>query len=57
MTGYCNWCDSLSNAIVEKFEMVSGKKMLVWSGCVGCYDKKQELMNNEEKNIKRRKSD
>ena len=57
LTGYCKYCDTLTNAIVEVFEIVSGKKRLAWSGCVDCYDKKQEIMNNEEKNIKRRKSD
>jgi len=46
MTGYCKYCDILTNAIVEVFEIVSGKKRLAWSGCVDCYDKKQELENN-----------
>ena len=39
MTGYCNWCDTLTNSIVKVYD--SGK--LIWSGCPDCYQKRKEI--------------
>ena len=35
MTGFCKWCDTLTNSIVKVFE--SG--CLIWVGCPNCYEK------------------
>jgi len=45
MSGYCKYCDSQTNSIIEVFE----NGMLVWTGCGYCYlkkIKKKELANN-----------
>jgi len=45
MSGYCNWCDTLTNNIVKLHD--HGK--IIWSGCLGCYEKKKELENDRLK--------
>ena len=39
MSGYCHWCDKLSNSIIKKYD----KGMLVWVGCISCYDIKTKI--------------
>lgn len=38
MTGYCKWCDTLTNSIIKVLE----HGHLVWVGCVDCYDKRKK---------------
>lgn len=38
MTGYCKWCDKLTNSIVKVFN--NGK--LIWAGCPNCYLEKKK---------------
>ena len=33
-SGYCKWCDTLTDDIVQDFDSETG--MLVWSGCLPC---------------------
>jgi len=42
MTGYCKWCDSLTNKTVQVFD----KGVLIWSGCVDCRLKQKEKETN-----------
>jgi hypothetical protein len=42
MSGFCKWCDTLTNSIITVYE----KGRLVWVGCTGCYEKKKELEKN-----------
>ena len=37
MTGYCKYCDTLTDDIVEAFD---DHDVLVWSGCLNCYKKR-----------------
>jgi hypothetical protein len=46
MSGYCKWCDTLTNSIIKLYD--SGR--LVWVGCVGCYENKKELEKQNENN-------
>ncbi len=41
MSGYCKYCDTLTNSIVKVYD----GKMLVWVGCPGCHEKQKELEN------------
>ena len=43
MSGYCKWCDTLTNSIIKVLE--SGR--LVWTGCSDCYKKKKEIEKND----------
>jgi hypothetical protein len=43
MSGYCKYCDSLTNKTVQVFD----KGVLIWSGCVDCYEKRNELKHND----------
>jgi len=43
MTGYCKWCDTLTNNIVKLHD--HGK--VIWSGCLDCYTKKKEIEKHE----------
>ena len=45
MSGYCKWCDTLTNSIVKVFE----KGRLIWSGCPDCYVKRKESKKNAKK--------
>jgi len=45
MSGYCKYCDTLTNNIVEEYK----DGHLVWSGCRGCYTVKTELVKHAEK--------
>ena len=42
MTGYCKYCDTLTNKIVKVYD----NGVLVWAGCVDCREKRNELKNN-----------
>ena len=46
MTGYCKWCDTLTDDIVQDFNSETG--MLVWTGCLSCKIKRiEEVKQNE----------
>ncbi len=34
MSGYCKWCDTLTNSIVKQYD----KGRLIWVGCSDCSD-------------------
>ena len=38
-SGFCHWCDTLTNSIVKE----SDNGRLVWTGCPDCYIKRKEL--------------
>jgi len=42
MSGYCKYCDTLTNSIIKVYE--SG--VLIWTGCPSCYARVKELKNN-----------
>jgi len=44
MTGYCKYCDSLTEPIIEAVD--SDTHQVVWVGCGPCYTKRVELMRN-----------
>lgn len=48
MSGYCKHCDTLTNSIVQIFE----GKMLIWVGCIECYEKRKEIENDVTVNTK-----
>lgn len=39
MTGYCKYCDSLTNDIVKLYDK---KHRLVWTGCFPCFEKQRD---------------
>jgi len=43
MSGYCKYCNSLTNKTVQIFD----KGVLIWSGCVDCRLKQKEQENND----------
>jgi len=43
MSGYCKYCNTTTNDIVEEYK--DGR--LIWSGCIDCYEKKRELENGQ----------
>lgn len=43
MSGYCKYCDTLTNGIIKRFE----NGILVWVGCASCYLKQDEEKNND----------
>jgi len=44
MTGYCKYCDSLTEPIIQAIDPIT--KQVVWVGCGSCYAKRVELMRN-----------
>ena len=48
MSGFCNWCDTLTDDIVQDFNYETGA--LVWVGCLGCKIKRIELKRKERLN-------
>lgn len=50
MTGYCKWCDTLTNSIVKLYD--SGR--LVWVGCVDCHEKKKKAEKESEGTLNNR---
>ena len=49
MTGYCKWCDTLTDDIVQGFDIIANVLVCVWSGCRDCHEKRDEMRNNAEK--------
>lgn len=45
MSGYCKYCDSMTNSIIRVFE----NGILIWTGCSDCYIKKKELEKDAAK--------
>jgi len=47
MSGYCKHCDTIieDNSIVRAYD---DNHRLVWSGCLSCYDKRNELIRRNE---------
>jgi len=45
MTGYCKWCDTLTNSIVKQYE----EGILLWVGCPDCFVKKKGVRETKEK--------
>jgi hypothetical protein len=43
MTGYCKWCDTLTDDIVKDYDYKTGR--LVWTGCLECKLKRIETQN------------
>jgi hypothetical protein len=50
MSGYCKWCDTLTDDIVQDFDYKTG--MLVWSGCLSC---KLKRIKTKRKPLKKEK--
>lgn len=44
MTGYCKWCDTLTDDVVT----VSKKGRLIWIGCISCYAKEEKEKQRAE---------
>ena len=43
MSGYCKWCDTLTDTIIKV--VYNGR--LVWTGCPSCYEKRKKRNENE----------
>lgn len=43
MSGYCKYCDTLKDDIVQAF---NDNHQMVWTGCLSCYEKRNELNYN-----------
>jgi len=48
MTGYCKYCDTLTDDIVNVY--ASNPYRLVWSGCLNCHKKRNEELKHERTN-------
>jgi len=50
MTGYCKYCDSIipDEEIIRAF---NAEHRMVWTGCLSCYEKRNELKNLDQKQI------
>ena len=44
MSGYCKYCDTLTNSITKVFD--SG--VLVWTGCNSCYEQRKEALKHDK---------
>lgn len=44
MTGYCKYCDTQTDDIIEARD--SDTHRLIWVGCLGCYRKRIGMMKN-----------
>ena len=42
MSGYCKWCDTLTDDIVHGFEIIANTLVCVWNGCIDCHKKRKE---------------
>ena len=46
MSGYCKYCDRLTNTVVKKREThihEEGKRVYYWVGCQDCWDRLQKI--------------